>query len=177
MALVLCLSPSRLLNKSSEDGGDKLRPLKVVSFTDVWSIEQDSPEIGTSNPCPVSKPDITQACLSYSPSLEGWCRECYKLPNGAVVIQECLSDVNRPTARLKPDQGWAVSAARRPGLELVWQVLKPPDRMAVQRPLNKVVVKHELRRGHSHSPNGVQLILSFPVFCCLHTAVEIGPQG
>ena len=135
VALVLCLSPSRLLDKSSEDGGDKLRPLKVVSFTDVWSIKQDSPEIGTSDPRPVSKPDITQAYLSHNPSLEGWRRECYKPPNWAVVSLRCLSSIvstpvvqsamlRSPESRtglllIKPDQGWAASATRHPGLELV----------------------------------------------------------
>ena len=140
--------------KPSDDEDYKRRPLKVISLSNTLSTEWHSPGSKTSAPRPVSKLDIMQACLSYSPSLERWWQECYKLPNGAVVIQECVSDVNGPAARLKPDQRWAVSATRRPGLELVWRVLKPPDRMAVRRPLNKVVIKHELRRGHSHSPNG-----------------------
>ena len=162
---------NRLLVKSSENGDYKLRPLKVVSFTDAWSV--------------------AQVYLSYNPSLEGWWRERCKPPNWAVVIRRCLSDVvstpvtwsamlRSPEFRTGPlpvsklNWEWAAPATRRPSLELVWQVLKPPNRMAVRRPLNEVVGKLKFRRGRSHSPNSVRLISSFPVFCCLSTALEIG---
>jgi hypothetical protein len=182
---------SRFLAKSSGDGDYRLWPIKTVSLTNTSSAEWHLPETENSDIRPFSKPGMTQAHPSYSPSLEGWWRECRRPLKWVVVIRRCSSNVGStpvvwgttlrapefqtgPLPISKPSQGWAAPATRRTSIELVWRVLKPPVRMAVQRPLNEVVGKLKPRRGCSHSPKGVWLISSAPLFCCLHTALEIG---
>ena len=63
---------SRFLAKSPGDGDYRLRPIKTVSLTNTSSAEWRLPETENSNIRPFSKPGMTQAHLSYSPSLEGW---------------------------------------------------------------------------------------------------------
>lgn len=98
---------------------------------------------------PVSKPGMAWASSLHFSSGELEWRACCKPPNWAVVIRRCLSDVvstpvawsatlRSPEFRMgplpisKPSQEWAAPATRRPSLELVWGVLKPPNRMAVR---------------------------------------------
>ena len=180
-----------LLPKSSDDEGCKLRPIDAVSFSNVLSAGWHLPEAKASAPCLVLKPCIAQASSLRLLSGEGWWQTCCKLPNTAekpeqrddsIINKEMGSSETKHLPSAKTTAALPVSPSirslweyslRHLSPELVAQVLKLPDGMAVRRPLFKIVINTRQLRETRHilccEISSLRL-----VFHCRCTALEAG---
>ena len=180
-----------LLPKSSDDEGCKLRPIKAVSFSNAPSAGWRLPKAKASAPHLVLKPCITQASSLHILSGEGWWQTCRELPNttekperrdDSVINKEMGSNKTKrlPSAKTTAALPFSPSirslweySLRHPSPELVAQVLKPPNGMAVQRPLFKIVINTR-RLGEPHHILCCEISSLRLVFRCRCTALEAG---
>ncbi|KAF8350324.1 hypothetical protein F5887DRAFT_1070517 [Amanita rubescens] len=156
--------------------------IDVVNISIIWSATWRSP--GTKMGLElVFKPDCVQADLlrfmnelsgqrssiSISTADSNEIRDDVDSNKSWTIVAQGLFTSKDPTIRIEHEMRRAPLCPK----ELVWRVLKPPDRTALRRFLNGIVNKLELRRGLNRSHSNARFVF-IPVFHCPRAASKIG---